>query len=80
MKLIKRILFGLFVVLSLSYLFIVISPKIFKNFYPFGIKAAVVLTGSMEPTISINDFVIMKKPKSIQINDIVSYKDKNTKN
>ena len=34
----------------------------------------------MEPTTDINDFVIMKRPKDIKVNDIVSYKAKSNKN
>ena len=60
MRIIKKIFFVLFLLVSLTYLFIVVSPKVFKNFYPFGIRTAIVLTGSMEPTLEINDFVITK--------------------
>ena len=80
MKIVKKLLFGLFLVISLTYLFIVITPKIFKNFYPFGIRVAVVLTGSMEPTLNINDFVIIKKPVSFEVGDIISYQSSDTKN
>lgn len=80
MKTVKKISFSLFLLVSLAYLFVVISPRIFTGFYPFGIKAAVVMTGSMEPTININDFVILNRPKDIKVNDIVSYKDKDNKN
>ena len=79
MKTVKKLIFGLFLLVSLTYLFIVISPKIFKGFYPFGIKCAVVMTGSMEPTIKIDDFVIIKRPKEIKVNDIVAYKEKDSK-
>jgi signal peptidase len=48
------------------------------DYYPFGIRTAVILTGSMEPTIKINDFVIVKKPDNIKLNDIISYKEKNS--
>lgn len=74
MKTIKKICSGLFLLISLLYLFIIISPKIIDDFYPFGIKTSIVLTGSMEPTIKINDFVIVKKATNIQVNDIISYK------
>ena len=80
MKLIKKVSFSLFLLVSLTYLFVVISPKIIKGFYPFGVKTAIVLTGSMEPTLKINDFVIVKKPKSINVNDIVTYKNEGDKN
>ena len=79
MKIIKKILFILFLIVSFAYLFIIISPKIFKNFYPFGIRVAIVLTGSMEPTLEINDFVIIKKPNKIKENDIISYNDNKNK-
>ena len=80
-KAIKKVFFALFLLMSLSYLFIVISPKIFKGFYPFGIKTAIVLTGSMEPTLNIDDFVILREFKGrININDIVSYKREGEKN
>ena len=74
MKIFKKILFGLFLLISSAYLFIIISPKIFKDFYPFGIRTAIVLSGSMEPTLEINDFVVVKKPDVIKVNDIVSYR------
>jgi len=80
MKILKKISFSLFLLISLSYLFIVLSPKIIKDFYPFGIRTAIVLTGSMEPTLEINDFVIMKRPKEIKINDIISYRQTNSGN
>ncbi len=79
MKMIKKIIFALFLLISLTYLFIIVSPKIFKNFYPFGIRTAIVLTGSMEPTLEIDDFIIVKKPENIKINDIVSYKSNDNK-
>ena len=65
MRIIKKIVFALFLLISLTYLFIVVSPRIFKNFYPFGIRTAIVLTGSMEPTLAINDFIIVKKPNNM---------------
>ena len=80
MKIIKKIIFSLFLLISFVYIFIIVSPKIIKGFYPFGIKTAVILTGSMEPTLNINDFVIMKKPNSIKVGNIVSYKVNNSDN
>ena len=80
MKTVKKIVFFLLLLLSLIYIFIVVSPRIFKNFYPFGIKTAIVLTGSMEPTLNVYDFVIVKKPTKVKVNDIVSYKPENGNN
>ena len=78
MKIVKKICFSLFLLILLLYLFIIITPKYIKGFYPFGIRTAIVLTGSMEPSLKINDFVIMRKTKSIKVNDIISYKLNNS--
>ncbi len=40
---------------------------------PFGIGLAVVLSGSMEPTLSVNDVIIVRESESCNINDIVVY-------
>ena len=77
MKIIKKIIFILFLIISFIYLFVIISPKVFKNFYPFGIKVATVLTGSMEPTIMTGDSIIIKESDKYIVNDIVTYKKGN---
>lgn len=45
---------------------------------PFGIGSAVVLSGSMEPTLSVNDYVIVQEADSYQVGDIVVYQSGNT--
>ena len=40
---------------------------------PFGYGAAVVLTGSMEPTIMANDLILVKEEESYAIGDIVVF-------
>lgn len=40
---------------------------------PLGFGVAVVLSGSMEPTLSVNDVIIVRKSESYNINDIVVY-------
>lgn len=44
---------------------------------PFGVGAAIVLTGSMEPTLNVNDLVIVKKTDNIEIGDIVVFQQGN---
>lgn len=44
---------------------------------PFGIGAAVVLSGSMEPSLSVNDLVIVKEQESYEADDIIVYQEKN---
>lgn len=45
-----------------------------------GYKFFVILTGSMEDTLNIEDFIITKEVKDTQLNigDIISFKEKNT--
>lgn len=40
---------------------------------PFGYGAAVVLTGSMEPTIMADDLIIVKEAEELELGDIVVY-------
>lgn len=42
---------------------------------PFGIGASVVLSGSMEPELSVNDLVLVRKHDSYNIGDVVVYQD-----
>ena len=44
---------------------------------PFGVGAAIVLTGSMEPTLSVNDLVVVTKTDNIEIGDIVVFQQGN---
>lgn len=42
---------------------------------PFGYGAAVVLSGSMEPEMSVGDLILVKKAENFEINDIVVFQD-----
>ena len=42
---------------------------------PFKIGISVVLTGSMEPTISVNDLIIVKETNDYEVGDIVVFQD-----
>ena len=42
---------------------------------PFGVGAAVVLSGSMEPTLAVNDLMVFREAKSIQVGDVVVFQD-----
>ena len=42
---------------------------------PFGVGAAVVLSGSMEPTLKTNDLVIVTHRDSYEVDDVVVYED-----
>lgn len=40
---------------------------------PFGVGTAVVLSGSMEPTLSIDDLIIVRSCESYEVGDVVVY-------
>jgi signal peptidase len=42
---------------------------------PFGYGAAVVLSGSMEPTIRIDDLILVAQQEDYQVDDIVVYQN-----
>ena len=44
---------------------------------PFGIGSAVVMSGSMEPTLSVNDLVFIREADSYAVEDIVVYQSGN---
>ncbi|MCH5321311.1 MAG: signal peptidase I [Eubacterium sp.] len=44
---------------------------------PFGYGVSVVLSGSMEPTLSVNDLVIVNEQSDYEVDDIVVYQDGN---
>lgn len=45
---------------------------------PFGVGAAVVLSGSMEPTLRINDVILVRKTDSYGVGDIIVYQSGQT--
>ena len=42
---------------------------------PFGVGAAVVLSGSMEPELSVGDLLIITRSDNYSVNDVVVYQD-----
>lgn len=42
---------------------------------PFGYGAAVVLSGSMEPVLSVNDVIIAKETEDYAVGDMIVYQD-----
>lgn len=45
---------------------------------PFGVGAAVVLSGSMEPALSVGDLLIVTREEAYSVGDIVVYQDGST--
>ncbi len=45
---------------------------------PLGYGCSVVLSGSMEPELHVNDLVFIKRTDDIKVNDVVIYQDNNS--
>ncbi|MGN0498072.1 MAG: signal peptidase I [Acutalibacteraceae bacterium] len=82
LKITARILWFLLVSILVGYnIFLINAKYVLHDQLPMlaGYGQAVVLSGSMEPTIEVNDFLIIKQQDTYEINDIVTYiDDKNT--
>ena len=70
------ILIGVFGVILLITIYNDIQVKVLNKSYAdfFGYSTFEVQTGSMRPTININDLIIVKKEDSPKIKDIITYK------
>ena len=42
---------------------------------PLGVGAAVVVSGSMEPELSVGDLIIIKERDAYEVNDVIVYQD-----
>lgn len=80
MKIVKNILLCLLLAVSLLYVFVIVSTRLYPNFYPFGIRMALVLTDSMSPVLNADDFVVIKRAEDINVDDIIVYKESDTNN
>ena len=75
------IVYIIVIIVILYDMFLIIGTTINPDVTPdvFGIKTFSIISGSMEPTININDIVIVKKtnPNDIKVNDIITFKVEN---
>ena len=75
-----RIVFRLLMILLISVflgaaVYSVNARRVLHNAMPmpFGVGLSVVLSGSMEPTLSVNDLVVVRAADSYQTDDIIVY-------
>lgn len=84
----KKILMYIFRIIIFSIISLVLGLTIYtinarnvngqKLVMPFNKTIAFVLTGSMEPTIGVNDLIVVEKTRSYEVNDIVVYQSNNS--
>ena len=82
MKVAKIIFYSVLYVIVISILLLVgyvfVNKVFLKEQLPmiFGVGAAVVVSGSMSPTINVNDMIIIQKQNEYVVGDIVTFKNK----
>lgn len=71
------ILVAVFALLVLYNGYVLINRYVFKNGMPkfFGFSFAIVATGSMEPEISIGDFIVNKDQDTYALGDVITFYD-----
>lgn len=77
MKKFANILFLILLSIIAIFCTIIIAEKIFcKDKTPslFGYKNFIVLSGSMEPQLSVGDIVFIKETTDIKVNDIITFR------
>ena len=72
----KKVFTGIWYALAIF--IIIFNLFLIFNINFFGYKTYKVISGSMEPTIKINDLILVKKTNDIKENDIITYKEKNS--
>ena len=80
MNAVKKVFLVIFAIICFLYVFIVASTCIFHDFYPFGIRVAIVSTDSMSPVLNADDFVVIRKTSQLAVGDIVVFTEESTNN
>lgn len=75
----KGIIIVLLLVVFILNVYVIMQSKTKSNSVPsiFGYKPFIVLSGSMEPKISVGDLIIVKEvdPSKLKVNDVVAFRD-----
>ncbi len=75
-KIIKYILIAILLVIFLSNFYVMLRSVQSPGTHPdvFGYSTAVVVSGSMQPEINVDDLVVIKKQKEYQKGDIIAFR------
>lgn len=75
----KRLLRGVLIAIAVFFLccnvYVLVARHVFKNDMPtlFGIGAAMVVSPSMEPDISVGDVVVFGRSKAYAVGNVITY-------
>lgn len=76
-KIVDIIITIILITIILMLLTIIILKKENNNIHIGNYYVFKVATGSMEPTLKVNDIILVKKSEEYKINDIITYKENN---
>lgn len=78
-KILNSILISITILIIIFNLYVLYNREILKknDIKIFGYSAFVIVSGSMEPTINVDDLIIIKEKNVYNENDIISYKSNN---
>lgn len=71
----QKIVVAILVIILIGNLYLLTMQLVFKQELPtiFGFGQVIVISGSMEPTISAGDLLIIREQNQYQVSDIVTY-------
>ena len=71
----QKIVVAILVIILIGNLYLLTMQLVFKQELPtiFGFGQVIVISGSMEPTISAGDLLIIREQSQYQVDDIVTY-------
>lgn len=77
LRIIELIIQTILIIIIIINFISIVSVKILKNDFPvvFGYTFFSVLSGSMEPSISVGDEVIVKITDDVEINDVITFRE-----
>lgn len=78
-KILNSILISITILIIIFNLYVLYNREILKknDIKIFGYSAFVIVSGSMEPTINVDDLIIIKEKNVYNENDIISYNSNN---
>lgn len=76
LRILQTLVTALLVLLLASNLYVLAAQRLFHVSDPsvLGVRTAVVLTGSMEPSIRANDLVVVRRQASYSVGDVVMFR------
>lgn len=75
-KIISSVFFVILALLAVANLYIFAARKLTGQMQPtvFGWSSAIVVSGSMEPAVSVNDMVMIHEQRDYQVDDVIMFR------